>query len=371
MPANGQLTYFARSLGGENIGIAQPDRLMHSLFIGRSGTGKSTALLTQIIQDIKAGRGVGLIDPHGDLAEAVLPFIPRARQKHLVYLNPADLDFPIALNMLYRVAEKERHLVADNLVSIFHKIWVDSWGPRMAYVLRNALLALLENPGSTLLSLVKFLTDREYRQRLVKNIHDPFIRYYWQKEFAAYPDRLVAEIISPIQNKIGAYLANRPLRNILGQSRNSIQFSRILDHGGIFICNLSKGLLGEEAANLLGSFLLSGIVQAAMRRADMPENERREFFLYIDEFHNFTTQSFTTALAEIRKYGVGLTLAHQYLGQLDESIRQAVLANVGTLVVFRVGSEDPQVLAKEFGYDWDGYNLTNLDPYEIYYKTIE
>lgn len=367
------LTYFALDWANNNqkIGIAQADRRFHFLATGRTGTGKSSLLLSMLVQDIKAGRGVGLIDPHGDLAEAVLPFIPKARRKHLVYINPTDLDYPVALNLLGQVNENERHLVAENLLSIFQKIWHDSWGPRMAYLLRNTLLALLENPGSTLLAIPKLLTDEKYRQRMVRNVSDPFVRHYWDREFAAFPERLRAEVISPVQNKVGAYLSNRLLRNILGQNSSTIHFGTIMDQKNILIVNLAKGRLGEEAANLLGSFIVAGLQQAAMARAGQPENERRDFYLYIDEFQNFTTDAFAGALSEIRKYRLSFILAHQYLDQLTDNIRSSVLANIGTLVLFRLGAEDAATFGKEFGSEWPVSNLVNLNPYEIYYKLMQ
>ncbi len=373
MSSNNHLTNFARGFVGyqeQTIGIAQEDRRYHFYTIGRTGTGKSTLLFSKIVQDLQAGRGLALIDPHGDLAEAVLPYIPEKRRHRLVYLNPADLDFPIGLNMLEKGKGSERHLLADNLMTIFKKIWADSWGPRMSYLLHNSLLALLENPGSTLLGVVRLLTDDRFRKRMVDNVSDPVVRHYWQREFAAIPARLLPEVVSPVQNKIGAYLSNRPLRNILGQSKSSIKFDQIINQGLIFIVNLSKGRLGSEAANLLGSLVVTGLQLAAMARSNIAETERRNFYLYVDEFQNFTTESFADILSEARKYHLHLVLAHQYLGQLEPRIRDAVLANVGTLVVFRVGPEDAQLLAKEFGPEWPWNNLVNLNPYEIYYKLL-
>ncbi len=372
MQQGNNITHFAHSWGDDKhlIGIAQSDRRYHFLAIGRTGTGKSTLLFSKIVQDLEQGRGLALIDPHGDLAEAVLPYIPRKRQKQLIYLNSSDFEHPIGLNMLESVGENERHLVAANLMSIFRKSWKDSWGPRMAYLLQNALLALLENQGTTLLSMTRLLTDAAYREKIVHNVHDPVVKHYWENEFAAYPDRLRAEVISPVQNKIGAYLTNRPLRNILGQTKSSIKFDHLMNHGGILIANLAKGRIGEDAANLLGSLLVSKIQLAAMGRADIPEERRRDFYLYVDEFHNFTTESFAGILAEARKYRLNLILAHQYLGQLDDSIRDAVMANVGTMVMFRVGPEDAQLLAKEFGPTWPWSDLVNLDPYEVICKMM-
>ena len=372
LTANGKLTYFAHEWADENkpIGLAQTDRQFHFLATGRTGTGKSSLLLNKIVQDIRAGRGVGVIDPHGDLAEAVLPFIPPKRQQHLVYLNPTDLDHPVGLNLLARVGHTERHLAVENLMAIFRNIWSDSWGPRMAYLLQNTLGALLESPSNTLLSVTRMLSDDQFRQHIVRRVSDPMVRYYWEKEFAGFPDRLRAEVVSPVQNKVGAYLSNRLLRNILGQSKSTINFKNIIDQGHILIVNLAKGRLGEEAANLLGSFIVSALQQAAMARADVPEALRRDFYLYIDEFHNFTTQAFASGLSEIRKYHLSFILAHQYLGQLSDRVRDAVLANVGTMVFFRLGVTDAQVLAQEFGPEWPVSNLVYLNPYEIHYKIL-
>lgn len=373
MQQNDNTIYFAQAWAdeGQRIGISQPDRRYHFYAIGRTGTGKSTLLFTKIVQDLNAGNGLALIDPHGDLAQRALSFVPRHRQNDCVYINPADIDYPIGLNVLDNVSSAERHVVAAHLVSIFQKFWKDSWGPRMEHVLRNALLALLETPDTTLLALLRLLTDASYRKRVIANITDPVVRYFWLAEFAGYPDRLLPEIVSPIQNKIGAYFAHEPLRNMLSQKKSTIDFERLVNNQGILIANLAKGRIGEAAANLLGSFLVSKLQFTAMARANIPEEERRDFYLYVDEFQNFTTESFADILAEARKYRLNLILAHQYLGQLSETIRDAVLANVGTMVVFRVGPSDAQILSREFGDAWPASNLLNLDPYHVWYKMTQ
>ncbi len=366
-------TYFARGLVGYqegDIGITQPDRRYMFYTIGRTGVGKSTMLHNMLAQDLLAGRGVGLVDPHGDLAEAVLGFVPKQRKNDVIYLNPADQDFPVGLNVLETTQQDERYLLAANLMSIFHKSWAEFWGPRMSYLLHNALLALLENPGSTLLSMVRLLTDQKYRDKIVKNVDDPVVRHYWEKEFARLPDKLLAEVVSPVQNKIGAYLTNRPLRNMLGQSKGRLSFDDIINHRKILIANLAKGKIGEEAANLLGSLLVTKLQLAAMGRAHLPEAEREDFYLYVDEFHNFTTESFADILAEARKYRLNLILANQYLGQLDRKTRDAVLANVGTMVVFRVGPDDAKILEQEFEPHYSWGDLINLSPYEVRYKLM-
>jgi hypothetical protein len=372
MPTNSQLTYFAQFPTDNNrpIGITLPDRRFHFYAIGRTGTGKSTLLFSKIVQDLRAGRGVGVIDPHGDLAESLLPFIPGHRQNDLVYINPADLNYPVGLNLLEPVEESERHLVAANLLSIFHKLWSDSWGPRLEHLLRNAFLVLLDYPESTLLHLVRLLNDEPFRNRVVKRCRDPLVRNYWQQEFAAYPPRLLPEIISPAQNKVGAYLSNRPLRNMLSQSRTRVNIQQLMDDGGILIVNLAKGRIGEDAANLLGSLLVTKVQLSAMARARLPEDQRRDFYFYADEFHNFTTGSFADILSEARKYRLNLTIANQGLFQLDKNIRDAVLANVGTLVIFRVGPEDARILGSEFGESWPWTNLVNLNPHEIWFKLL-
>jgi len=367
------MNYFANGFVGYQegpIGIHTADRRFHFYTIGRTGTGKSTMLANMIIQDLAAGRGLALIDPHGDLAESVLPFVPKKRKNQLVYFNPSDIEYPIGLNMFERVEPHERHLLASNLMSIFRKTWADFWGPRMGYLLHNALLALLEIQGSTLLGLVRLLSDKRFRERIVSRVSDPVVRHYWQREFAAFPERLLPEIVSPVQNKVGAYLTSNALRNILGQARTAIDFRQLINNRGILIVNLAKGRVGEDAANLLGSLIVTKLQVAAMQRANMPEADREDFYLYVDEFQNFTTESFADILAEARKYRLNLILAHQYLGQLDEHIRDAVLANAGTMAVFRIGPEDAKILEREFEPKYSWLDLTNLSPHSVYYKLV-
>lgn len=370
MPACPELTIFAAGANGK-VGIAQTDRRFHFYAIGRTGTGKSTMLANMIAQDLVAGRGLAVIDPHGDLAQQALSYVPRRRKNDLVYFNPADLDYPIGLNVVEPDPHIERHLVAANLMSVFHKVWKDSWGPRMSYLLHNAILALLENPGSTMLGIVRLLSDERFRSRVVGRVSDPVVRHYWEREFAAIPDRLLPEVISPVQNKVGAYLVNRPLRNILGQSRTTIRFHELIAGQKIFIANLAKGRIGEEAANLIGSLLVTKLQLAAFARANLPEQERTDFYLYVDEFHNFTTESFADILSEARKYHLNLILANQYLEQISAPVRSAVLANAGTLVLFRVGPEDAKILEKELEPHASWLDLVNLSPHEVLYKLMQ
>jgi len=323
-----------------------------------------------IRQDLAAGHGLTLIDPHGDLAEQALSFVPRRRINQLVYFDAGDFEYPIGLNIIEHVAPEVRHLLASNLMSVFRKTWGDFWGPRMSYLLHNALLALLETPGNTLLSLARLLSEKEFRDHIIRRIKDPVVKHYWQAEFNAFPMRLLPEIVSPVQNKIGAYLTNQALRNILGQPRTAINFNHLINNRGILIVNLAKGRVGEDAANLLGSLIVTKLQLAALQRTNIQEYQRQDFYLYVDEFQNFTTESFADILAEARKYRLCLVLAHQYLGQLDERIRDAVLANVGTMAVFRIGPDDAKVLEKEFEPRYSWLDLMNLSPHEICYKLM-
>jgi CxxC-x17-CxxC domain-containing protein len=323
-----------------------------------------------IYQDIKAGRGVGVVDPHGELAEKVLDFIPSHRINDTIYFNPADIDYPIAFNVLEKVDPHYRHLVASGLIGVFKKIWADSWGPRLEYVLRNAILALLEYPGSTLLGIMRILVDKEYRKKVVAKITDPIVKSFWVEEFPRYPDAFKTEAIAPIQNKVGQFLSTSLIRNIVGQVRSAINIREVIDKGMILILNLSKGRIGEDASALLGAMLITKIQLAAMSRIDIPEQERRDFYLYVDEFQNFATESFVNVLSEARKYHLCLTLAHQYIAQLDEKVRAAVFGNVGTIICFRVGPEDAEILAKEFAPRFDETDLINLDKYHVYVKLM-
>lgn len=355
--------------GGEQLfGIKPADHRQHVYTIGKTGSGKSTLLRNLLVQQIAAGHGVAFLDPHGDLAEELLDHIPPWRSDHLVYFNPADFEYPIGLNLLGNVPPDERHLVASGIVGAFKSIWRDSWGPRLEYILHNALVALLDCPNTTLLGMVKLFIDSDYRRWVVKQVRDPLVRLFWVEEFERYDTRFMREAIAPIQNKVGQFLMNAPIRNIIGQVRRKIDFRFIMDDHRIFIANLSKGKLGEDRANLLGSLLTTQFQLAAMRRADLPENERRDFFLFIDEFHNFTTDSFASILSEARKYRLCLTLSHQYTEQLAPEIRQAVFGNVGTIISFRVGHTDAELLEQEFGSAFCATEFMDLNRFEVIVK---
>src|ERR1041385_7379239 len=353
------------------FGISAADQRQHIYIIGKTGSGKSTLLRNLIIQHIALGHGVGVIDPHGDLAEELLHHIPPRRADHLVYFNPGDLEFPVGLNVLANVAPDDRHLVASGIVAAFKGIWRDSWGPRLEYILYNAVSALLDCRNATLLGVNRMLTDDRFRAKVIRQIKDPFIRSFWADEYEGYDERFKREAIAPIQTKVGQFLLNPVVRNILGQVKSKVSIPFIMDNERLFIANLSKGSLGHEKANLLGSLLTTQFQLAAMARANQPENERRDFFLFIYEFQNFSTDAFAPILAEARKYRSCLVLSHQYIDQLPTAIRQAVFGNVGTLISFRVGYSDAEVLEKEFGKAFPATAITDLNRYETIVKLLE
>ena len=353
------------------FGISLPDLRQHIYIIGKTGSGKTTLLRNMIVQHIALGHGVGLIDPHGDLAEDLLNQIPRWRTDPLVYFNPSDLEFPVALNLLANVPPDDRHLVASGIVGAFKSIWPDSWGPRMEYILYNAIAALLDCQNTSLLGVNRMLTDEKYRAWVIRQIKDPFIKEFWEHEFASYDERFRRESIAPIQNKLGQFLLNPVIRNILGQVPCKVNFPFIMDNQRVFIANLSKGKIGHDKANLLGSLLTTQFQLAAMRRAGRPEAERRDFYLFIDEFQNFTTDSFAAILAEARKYRLCLTLSHQYVDQIPLPIRQAVFGNVGTLFSFRVGNTDAEVLQKEFANTFIAQQFVDLERFHVFTKILE
>lgn len=354
----------------KKFGIKTDDRRRHMYLIGKTGMGKSTILENMIVDDIRAGHGVAVVDPHGDLAEKIIEYIPSNRIHEVVYFNPSDINYPIAFNVVEQVDAHLRHLVASGLIGVFQKLWADSWGPRLEYILRNAILAILDFPGSTLLGVVRMLSDKNYRKRVVANIKDPVVKSFWEKEFASYADKFAAEAVSPIQNKVGQFLSSSLMRNIIGQVKSSIDIRDIMDNGKILIMNLSKGRIGEDNSALLGAMMITKIQLAAMSRVDVPEKERRDFYLYIDEFQNFSTDSFANILSEARKYRLNLILAHQYIEQLSDKVRPAVFGNVGTMVVFRVGATDAEELVKEFTPTFTEEDLVNLPKYEMYLKLM-
>ena len=352
------------------FGIKDKDRLGHIYCVGKTGVGKSTLLSNMAISDIEKGKGLAVIDPHGDVAENLLKNIPDHRKHDLIYFNPADLEHPIAFNPLHGVHPNYHHLVASGLVSVFKKLFADSWGPRMEYILRFTILTLLEYPDATLLDIQPLLTDIEYRTQVLSYVKNEHTLAYWHNEFAKYSPTLRAEAISPILNKTGLFLTSIPLRNVVGQKTRGFRMQQVLDGSKILICNLSKGMIGEDACALLGSMLVTSIQLAALYRARQPEHTRKPFFLYIDECQVFVTLTFADMLAEARKYGLGVFMANQFLDQLHEKIRPAIFGNVGTLISFRVGASDAELLAKEFYPVFEAIDLVRLPRYSMYLKLM-
>ncbi len=355
--------------GREAFGLSRVDRRQHLYAVGKTGTGKSTLLRNLILQDIEAGEGVAVIDPHGDLAEEILDFIPPWRTDHVVYFDPTDPDYSVGLNLVGHAPEGGRHLIVSGIVGAFKSIWRDSWGPRLEYFLSECIAALLDCENVSLLGVQRMLVDERYRDWVVKQVKDPSVRSFWRDEFTSYDNRFLGEVLSPVRNKVGQFLMAPPLRHVLGQVRSTFDTRFVMDKGRILIANLSKGRLGADKANLLGALLVTQFQLAAMSRADTPEESRRDFYLYIDEFHNFSTDSFASILSEARKYRLCLTLAHQYIDQLDETIRNAVFGNVGSLLSFRVGEADAELIARQFGgYTTD--TLTSLANFDLCAKLL-
>ena len=339
---------------GAVLALDDATRRRHLHVVGQTGTGKSTLLQHMIRQDLAAGRGVAVIDPLGNLAQAVLGLVPSARAHELVYLNPTDLERPIGFNVLEQVHPDKHAVVADDIISAF----VHIWGPtavadRSQQVLRNSIRALMDSPGTTLLAIPRLLTDPNYRSRIIERIHDPVVLAYWHNQFGAYDEQFRTLVIAPILNKLDAVLSAGALRNIIGQPKSTVDLKKIMDEGRILIVNMSKGTLGEGNAHLLGAFLVSKFAQAAFSRVDTPEAKRRPFYLYADEFQDYASSGFTRILAQARNYALALTLAHQYLGQLSEALRQAVLGNAASFVALRVGAEDAPLIAAHLGLEAD------------------
>ncbi|XKT75415.1 MAG: type IV secretory system conjugative DNA transfer family protein [Patescibacteria group bacterium UBA2103] len=367
-----KVTYFgAADARGRNtpFGIRKGDRTRHMYVIGKTGMGKSTLLENLAIQDINNGEGLAFIDPHGSTAETLLDYIPEHRVKDVVYFAPFDLDNPIAFNVMEDVGYDKRHLVVSGLMSTFKKIWVDAWSARMEYILTNTLLALLEYPGATLLGVNRMYVDKDYRNDVIAHITDPVVKDFWTKEFAGYTDRFTQEATPAIQNKVGQFTSNPVIRNIIGQPVSSFDIRKIMDEKKILIVNLSKGQVGDTNAQLLGSMLTTRIYLAAMSRADLRKSELQKlpnFYFYVDEFQNFANETFAEILSEARKYKLNLIIAHQYIEQMEEEVKNAVFGNVGTTVSFRVGPFDAEVLEAIFQPSFTKEDLVNLGQYQIY-----
>jgi len=373
MANNNEIAFFAKTTfrNQERVfGIKTDDRTRHMYIIGKTGMGKTNLLENLVVQDIRNGHGICYIDPHGDTAEKLLKAIPANRINDVIYLNPSDQNYPLAFNVMESVDPDYRHLVASGLIGVFKKIWADSWGPRLEYILRNAILALLEYPGSTLLGVTRILVDKKYRERVVEKVTDPVIRQFWVDEFPKWSDKVLQEVVSPIQNKVGQFLSSSLIRNIVGQTTSSFDIRDAMDTRKILIINLSKGRIGEDNGALLGAMMITKIQLAAMGRVDIPEEDRKDFYLYVDEFQNFATESFANILSEARKYRLNLILANQYITQIDEKVRDAIFGNAGTIISFRVGAMDAEFLEKEFMPVFVQNDIVNLPKYNIYLKLM-
>ncbi|MDD5144785.1 MAG: type IV secretion system DNA-binding domain-containing protein [Candidatus Pacebacteria bacterium] len=354
----------------KRFGIKTDDRRRHVYFIGKTGMGKTVAIKNMAIQDIQNGHGIGFVDPHGEASEELLDYIPASRINDVVYFNPVDTEYPLAFNVMESVDPQHRHLVASGLMGVFKKIWPDVWSARMEYILNNCILALLEYPGSTLLGVNRMLSDPDYRKKVVDRVTDPMVKAFWVNEFARYTQRLEVEATAAIQNKVGQFISAPLIRNIIGQVKSSIDLRKIMDEKKILIMDLSKGRIGEDNSRLLGALLITKLQLAAMSRVDIPEESRKDFYLYVDEFQNFATESFTNILSEARKYRLCLILAHQYITQMEETVRDAVFGNVGTLISFRVGADDAEFLEREFSPEFLQTDLVNLPKYNVYLKLM-
>ncbi|HPA25774.1 MAG TPA: type IV secretion system DNA-binding domain-containing protein [bacterium] len=375
--SDNEITYFAKTNfrnQDKKFGIKLDDRRRHMYVLGKTGVGKTTLLKNMIIQDIENGHGLAYLDPHGDDVQEVLECIPTHRINDVVYFNPADLEYPIAFNILENVEPEYNHLVSDGLMGVFTKIWANMWSARMEHILRNCILALLEVPGNTLLGIMRLLVDKEFRKKIVDKVSNPIVKSFWVDEYANWNDRFRIEAIQPIQNKVGQFLSSTIIRNIVGQPKSTIDIRKFMDDEKILLMNLSKGKIGEDNSNLLGAMMVTKLQLAAMSRVDIAEKERADFFLYVDEMQNFVTESFADILSEARKYHLCLILSHQYIAQLSTKestkVRDAIFGNVGTIVCFRVGAADAFFLLKEFEPYLTEEDLVSINNREIYLKLM-
>lgn len=368
-----EINFFAKTLFKNKeaiFGIKDDDRRRHIWTVGKTGTGKSTLIANMAIDDLKKDRGLAVIDPHGDLTEILLDYIPSHRINETIYFNPADKDHPIIVNPLEVTNNQEAELVVSGIVSIFQKIFGFSWGPRLEYILRNSLLTLAGLENTTLEDVLNILTNKGYRKSVVEKLEDPTLKSFWKDEFERMPDRLQKEAISPIQNKVGQFVQSPLIRRIIGSPKSSISIDEIMNDGKILLVNLSQGRVGEDNASLLGAMLITKLQLSAMRRVDVPEEQRKDFYLYVDEFQSFATNSFIKVLSEARKYRLNIMLANQYMAQIPEEVQKAILGNAGSILSFGVGAEDAEILYKEFAEVFGENDLVNLSNYQIALKLM-
>lgn len=354
----------------QTFGIKRVDRRAHIYILGKTGTGKSTLLENLMLSDLRNGYGFALLDPHGDLVQRIKDRIPDSRIADVIDFDISDPSQPFGFNPLADVPVDKRPLACSGLIQVFKHLWSDSWGPRLEYILRNCLLSLLDYPGATLSDVMRILVEKPFRREVLKHVSNKQVREFWFNEYEKFPERFKVEAISPVQNKVGAFLTHPLLRRILEKPKQTLRLRKIMDEGKILLVNLAKGKIGEDTANLIGSLLVSRFDLAAISRANIPEEERKDFTLFLDEFHNFTTQSLASMLSELRKYRNSLVLSHQFMTQLSLPIRDAILGNAGTIIIFRIGAFDAEILAKEFSPEISAIDFTNLPNYHIYLKMM-
>ena len=373
MPHEHDITYFARTNHrntGRHFGIRRADRRNHMYMIGKTGTGKSTLLKTLIFSDIAAGEGLALLDPHGDLAEEIASMVPAWRRRDLIYLNVPDRSVVWHFNPFADIPEEKHALATAGMVEVFSKLWPDEWGPRLEHLLRNVVFTLLEAGDATFADIPRLLSDREFRGTLVSRVSNAMVREFWAKEFAGYSPAFCAVVTAPLLNKVGAFLTDPLLHSILSGAHSSFDLRRVMDEGKILVVNLAKGKIGEGPAALLGSLLVSHLSLAGLERAEQLQEKRRDFYLYLDEFHTFATLTLATMLSELRKYRLNLILAHQYLSQLEPEIRDAVFGNSGTFVSFRVGALDAATVARELSPTFEADDLLSLPNFSVYLRLM-
>ena len=352
------------------FGIKAKDRLRHVYIVGKTGTGKSWFIDNMAIEDIRKGNGVAVLDPHGDAIDHIMEYIPKNRINDVCYFNPADPDYAYPLNILEVKSSHQKELIVSGIIAIFYKLYSESWGPRLEHILRNVLFTLVQAENATLVDIINILHDKKYRDNVLKNVNDPQLHKFWKNEYEALSEKFIGEAISSILNKVGQFVTSPLIRKIIDHKKSKVIISDLMDNKKIFLADLSQGKIGEDNATLLGSMLITQIQIAAMNRAFLDEDKRVPFYLYVDEFQNFATSSFTKILSEARKYKLGLTLANQYITQIDEDVMGAILGNVGTIACFNVGAKDSEILYKEFGTDIEAGDLTTLDSYQMIIKMM-